>query len=658
MSKKEGFTLIELLAVIVILAVIALIATPIILGVIDNAKKDTAKNSVYGVIDALELTIARNMLKNNTIISGQYELNNKVLTIDDKEYTVSYNGKEGINGTVVIEEQRIVSACLKIDKYSVYYDGENANIEECEGKQTLKEKVSYLPNKKVNINGKVVNKVYGDKSARTTMKNYVWYSGQLWQIIEVNDDTIKLVTSMPVTSIAYGETSDWNSSWVRKWLHEEFLKILTRKDLIVPTSYCLDSPTTSTEDVVQDETYTIKKVLSHTKINECQNQIIDNAGLLTFEDYVYALNGETPNYTEANFISGDELEWTMSAYDNDQMWITWYNSSREYITVTQTSFSFVKGYGHGVRPVISIKANSLVNKGDGSNTNPYILTSEQIVTSGENIYKVKVGDYVYIDESNNPNTYTTDRLTRDVTYPGTKDKVRYRVVKVNSDKTVKVQRADILRNLPSTVAIKSNIYVPYYYKDSATESERCMYDETGKYGTADKWYTEGCRNNNIFNPTQGNGAYAYQDSENIGYFLNNTNNGYYSWLSDTTKNMIVNATWQLYTGGYGKDYSNLNNSSVTTYPERTNDGETTAKIGLPTWGEMYSGNDINYSYWLINRWSGSSSNVSYVNYNGNAHGSYAALSWFGVRPVFHLKSNIKIISGEGTPTNPYTLTMG
>ena len=37
--KNKGFTLIELLAVIVILAIIALIATPTILGVIEKSKK-------------------------------------------------------------------------------------------------------------------------------------------------------------------------------------------------------------------------------------------------------------------------------------------------------------------------------------------------------------------------------------------------------------------------------------------------------------------------------------------------------------------------------------------------------------------------------------------------------------------------------------------
>ena len=36
---KKGFTLIELLAVIVILAIIALIATPIVLNIVENAQR-------------------------------------------------------------------------------------------------------------------------------------------------------------------------------------------------------------------------------------------------------------------------------------------------------------------------------------------------------------------------------------------------------------------------------------------------------------------------------------------------------------------------------------------------------------------------------------------------------------------------------------------
>ena len=48
--KKKGFTLIELLAVIVILAIIALILTPVISNIIDSARKSAFKRTVDGVL--------------------------------------------------------------------------------------------------------------------------------------------------------------------------------------------------------------------------------------------------------------------------------------------------------------------------------------------------------------------------------------------------------------------------------------------------------------------------------------------------------------------------------------------------------------------------------------------------------------------------------
>ena len=58
MKTKKGFTLIELLAVIVILAIIALIATPIIVGVINDAKKNAFLDTGYGMIEAAKLYYA------------------------------------------------------------------------------------------------------------------------------------------------------------------------------------------------------------------------------------------------------------------------------------------------------------------------------------------------------------------------------------------------------------------------------------------------------------------------------------------------------------------------------------------------------------------------------------------------------------------------
>ena len=70
--KRKGFTLIELLAVIVVLAIIALIATPIVMNTIKNAQKGTADNYIKQV----ETTIAEKKLENNPLADGPY-------TIDD-----------------------------------------------------------------------------------------------------------------------------------------------------------------------------------------------------------------------------------------------------------------------------------------------------------------------------------------------------------------------------------------------------------------------------------------------------------------------------------------------------------------------------------------------------------------------------------------------
>ena len=64
--KNKGFTLIELLAVIVILAIIALIATPIILGIITDARKQANMRSAELYIVAVKQSIARKSLTTET----------------------------------------------------------------------------------------------------------------------------------------------------------------------------------------------------------------------------------------------------------------------------------------------------------------------------------------------------------------------------------------------------------------------------------------------------------------------------------------------------------------------------------------------------------------------------------------------------------------
>ena len=125
--KKKGFTLVELLAVIVILAIIAVIATPIILGVIEKSKKGAAENSALGYTGAVEKQIARNLLDEaaaNDITDGVYTVNDlaskKVKVKGDKPTEESW---------VEIEKSQVVSYSLEIGQYVVTYNKENKKME-------------------------------------------------------------------------------------------------------------------------------------------------------------------------------------------------------------------------------------------------------------------------------------------------------------------------------------------------------------------------------------------------------------------------------------------------------------------------------------------------------------------------------------------------
>ena len=112
-EKNKGFTLVELLAVIVILALIALIATPIILNVINDAKKQAAKDSAYGYMDAVEKYIVSSELEDKSIKDGTYRVE------DLNNMGVSVKGSTPDNGNIEIKNSSVKSYDIGIDGYVV-----------------------------------------------------------------------------------------------------------------------------------------------------------------------------------------------------------------------------------------------------------------------------------------------------------------------------------------------------------------------------------------------------------------------------------------------------------------------------------------------------------------------------------------------------------
>ena len=123
---KKGFTLIELLAVIVILAIIALIATPRIMAAIEQARKEAFRNDVYGIVKAVERDYVKRILDEEKVgVTYEFEDYNQTVTPEHID-ELAFTGKGPKNGTIIVDEEGNIDLALDDDNWcgKLSLDGE------------------------------------------------------------------------------------------------------------------------------------------------------------------------------------------------------------------------------------------------------------------------------------------------------------------------------------------------------------------------------------------------------------------------------------------------------------------------------------------------------------------------------------------------------
>ena len=95
-KKMRGFTLIELIAVLVIMAIIALIVTPIVMSIIKKAKVSADKRSIDAYGRSIELAIAGYLLDNGSFPTSIDQL------------TIEYSGEEVVCTTTQLNNDSSV----------------------------------------------------------------------------------------------------------------------------------------------------------------------------------------------------------------------------------------------------------------------------------------------------------------------------------------------------------------------------------------------------------------------------------------------------------------------------------------------------------------------------------------------------------------------
>jgi hypothetical protein len=195
----------------------------------------------------------------------------------------------------------------------------------------------------------------------TETKNYVWYSGKMWRIVDYSksDKTIKLVMDENVTLLTYDAfNNDFRSSNIRLWLNDNFLKTLKN-----PSKYILD----------YEWNYTS---VSNGQLPAKANTTVAKVGLLTYYDY---------NKVQG-FLEIGKNFWLLSNGDVGSNW---------YVAKDNTVKKSAVNEYYGVRPVIVLKPNiTYILGGEGTKNNPFRLVGDLGANIGTQLNTRMIGEYV------------------------------------------------------------------------------------------------------------------------------------------------------------------------------------------------------------------------------------------------------------------------
>ena len=328
-EKNKGFTLVELLAVIVILALIALIATPIILNVINDAKKQAAKDSAYGYMDAVEKNIVSSELEDKSIKDGTYR-------VEELNKKISIKGSTPDNGNIEIKNSSVKSYDIGIDGYAV----SNGEVKKVSTTKSFK-------------NGTAVyyNPVSGEKCTgyteanSTTGKNSGCMKWYVFNDKEGNATVNVILDHNTTANVAYNstgnnsemkelkikleeDTKDWKNT-ARLITANEIAKITGNTWFAGQDWFCLDTNQSDTTNWCSKAQGTSEYVWLFDYTNGCTSY-----GCNTPDSSNWGYWTSTPNKASST------IAWRV--YRSGDL-------SRDYVT----------NAGHGVRPVITISKSNI-----------------------------------------------------------------------------------------------------------------------------------------------------------------------------------------------------------------------------------------------------------------------------------------------------------
>lgn len=202
------------------------------------------------------------------------------------------------------------------------------------------------------------------------LNNYLYYSNRYYRILGIEDGNIVLVDDNISTMLPYNTT--YNLSDINNWLNKnEILNSgIYYNSLIKPDKYL-----TKTKTCLDNYVDTLT----------CDDYTLDYVGLISLNQYLKA------NNNGKNFLNKSANFWFTNK-DNDDH--NWYIDSKNEVTITNVDTSL-----YGVRPVITLKSDTLYYGGSGTLYEPYLITLEDAENFGDiKSGDINIGSYITFNE--------------------------------------------------------------------------------------------------------------------------------------------------------------------------------------------------------------------------------------------------------------------
>ena len=202
------------------------------------------------------------------------------------------------------------------------------------------------------------------------LNNYVMFNNMTFRIVKINsNNTVTIASDEVLANVDYTNDGRFADSSLDSWLNDYFYNLLESKykKLITSSKWC--------DDVLNADNYVA---------TECSRSSAKrNVGILSIQDYNNTLADDI------SFLDFGGIVWYANLDSNNNPW-----TMTDLYDYPLKSEPMNQEYLFNVRPAVTLKKNTKVLSGDGSEADPYILVENDSARRNTLINERQIGEYI------------------------------------------------------------------------------------------------------------------------------------------------------------------------------------------------------------------------------------------------------------------------